>query len=77
MFAKGRFFTNNNSDNKAGFPRSDIPAMTGRERVLRALSYKKVDRVPVDLGGTVTSGAHVSVSQICDKHSVWISRVSR
>jgi len=35
--------------------------MTGRERVLKALSYKKLDRVPVDLGGTVTSGAHVSV----------------
>jgi hypothetical protein len=35
--------------------------MTGRERVLRALNYKKVDRVPVDLGGTLCSGAHVSV----------------
>jgi hypothetical protein len=29
--------------------------------VLKALNYKKVDRVPVDLGGTSTSGAHVSV----------------
>ncbi len=35
--------------------------MTGRERVLKALNYQQVDRVPVDLGGTVTSGAHVSV----------------
>lgn len=35
--------------------------MTGRQRVLAALNYKKVDRVPVDLGGTVTSGAHVSI----------------
>lgn len=35
--------------------------MTGRERVLKALSYEPVDRVPVDLGGTVTSGAQVSV----------------
>jgi len=59
---------NNNSDKKAGFrrkvscgPRSGVPATTGRERVLKALNYKKVDRVPVDLGGTVTSGAHVSV----------------
>lgn len=35
--------------------------MSGRERVLRALHYESVDRVPVDLGGTVTSGAQVSV----------------
>ncbi len=43
----------NNSDSKA--------VMTGRERVLKALNYEHVDRVPVDLGGTVTSGAQVSV----------------
>ena len=43
----------NNSDSKA--------VMTGRERVLKALNYEPVDRVPVDLGGTVTSGAQVSV----------------
>ncbi|MHC4508408.1 MAG: uroporphyrinogen decarboxylase family protein, partial [Planctomycetota bacterium] len=36
-------------------------AMTGRERVLRALNYQPVDRVPVDLGGTLGTGAHVSV----------------
>jgi len=36
-------------------------AMTGRERVLGALNYRKVDRVPVDLGGTMCSGAQVSV----------------
>ena len=35
--------------------------MTGRERVLKALAYEQVDRIPVDLGGTVTSGAQVSV----------------
>ncbi|MBN2312834.1 MAG: hypothetical protein JXM79_02825 [Sedimentisphaerales bacterium] len=35
--------------------------ISGRERVLRALRYEPVDRVPVDLGGTVTSGAQVSV----------------
>jgi hypothetical protein len=35
--------------------------MTGRERVLKALSYEPVDRVPVDLGGTLGTGAHVSV----------------
>ena len=35
--------------------------MTGRERVIKALNYEPVDRVPVDLGGTVTSGAQVSV----------------
>ena len=35
--------------------------MTGRERVFKALNYRKVDRVPVDLGGTLGTGAHVSV----------------
>jgi hypothetical protein len=44
---------NNNSNSKK--------TMTGRERVLKALNYEPVDRVPVDLGGTVTSGAQVSV----------------
>ena len=42
-----------NSDSKT--------VITGRERVLKALSYEPVDRIPVDLGGTVTSGAQVSV----------------
>ena len=37
------------------------PAMTSRQRVLKALSYQPVDRVPVDLGGTLGTGAHVSV----------------
>ncbi len=36
-------------------------SLTGRERVLRALNYQPTDRVPVDLGGTACSGAHVSV----------------
>ncbi len=35
--------------------------LSSRERVLRALRYEPVDRVPVDLGGTLGSGAHVSV----------------
>ncbi|MHC4699133.1 MAG: hypothetical protein ACYTFQ_01015, partial [Planctomycetota bacterium] len=35
--------------------------MTSRQRVLNALSYRQVDRVPVDLGGTLGTGAHVSV----------------
>ena len=34
---------------------------TGRERVLLALSHQPADRIPVDLGGTACSGAHVSV----------------
>jgi hypothetical protein len=42
-----------NSANKA--------ALTSRQRVLKTLNYQKVDRVPVDLGGTPCSGAHVSV----------------
>jgi len=35
--------------------------MTSRERVLNALDFRKVDRVPADLGGTHCSGAHVSI----------------
>ena len=35
--------------------------LTGRERVLRALNHQSADRVPVDLGGTPCSGAHVSI----------------
>ena len=42
-----------NSANKA--------ALTGRQRILKTLDYQPVDRVPVDLGGTPCSGAHVSV----------------
>jgi len=37
------------------------PSLTGRERVLGALNHRPTDRVPVDLGGTPCSGAHVSV----------------
>jgi hypothetical protein len=40
---------------------NQISKLTGRERALRALNYQQVDRVPVDLGGTPCSGAHVSV----------------
>lgn len=35
--------------------------MTPRKRVLATLNYEQVDRVPVDLGGTLGTGAHVSV----------------
>ncbi|MBM4028525.1 MAG: methyltransferase [Planctomycetes bacterium] len=35
--------------------------LTGRARVLCALNHQPADRVPVDLGGTPCSGAHVSV----------------
>ena len=37
------------------------PSLTSRERVLGALNHQPTDRVPVDLGGTPCSGAHVSV----------------
>ena len=37
------------------------PSLTGRRRVLGALNHEPTDRVPVDLGGTPCSGAHVSV----------------
>ena len=36
-------------------------SLTGRRRVLAALNHRPADRVPVDLGGTACSGAHVSV----------------
>lgn len=32
--------------------------MTGRERVLRAVSHEEPDRIPLDLGGTVDTGIH-------------------
>jgi len=35
--------------------------MTGRERILAALDFRAVDHDQVDLGGTMCSGAHVSV----------------
>jgi hypothetical protein len=35
--------------------------MSGRQRVLATLNHQPTDRVPVDLGGTPCSGAHVSV----------------
>jgi hypothetical protein len=35
--------------------------MKSRERVTAALNHRPADRVPVDLGGTPCSGAHVSV----------------
>jgi hypothetical protein len=34
--------------------------MNARERVLAALNYQEPDRVPLDLGGSATSGMHVS-----------------
>ncbi len=38
-----------------------VGSLTGRQRVVNALNYEPVDRVPVDLGGTYCSGAQVSV----------------
>ena len=35
--------------------------MTSRERVHLALSHQEADRIPLDLGGSPTSGMHVSV----------------
>jgi len=34
---------------------------TGRQRVLAAMNFEPVDRIPLDLGGTACSGAQVSV----------------
>ncbi len=36
-------------------------SLTGRRRIDAALNHEPVDRIPVDLGGTPCSGAHVSV----------------
>ena len=35
--------------------------LTPRERVIKALNFQEVDRIPVDLGGTSGTGAHVSI----------------
>lgn len=34
--------------------------MTSRERVNLALNHKEADRIPLDLGGSPTSGMHVT-----------------
>ena len=34
--------------------------MTSKERVLTTLSHKEPDRIPIDFGGTPTTGMHVS-----------------
>ena len=34
--------------------------MTSRERIIAALNHQEPDRVPVDLGGAVVTGIHVS-----------------
>ncbi len=35
--------------------------MNSRERILAAINHQETDRIPVDLGSTVTTGIHVSV----------------
>jgi hypothetical protein len=39
---------------------SSVSRLTSRERVERALSHQEADRVPLDLGGSLVSGMHVS-----------------
>jgi len=34
--------------------------MTSRERLKAALDHKQPDRIPIDFGGTATSGIHVA-----------------
>ncbi len=42
--------------------------MNSRERIIATLNHQPTDRLPIDFGGTVLSGAHVSViSQLRDK----------
>jgi uroporphyrinogen-III decarboxylase len=38
-----------------------MDCMNSRERIIAALNHQPADRVPVDFGGTVLTGAHVSV----------------
>ena len=40
-------------------PQLDL-SCASRERVLASLSHRQPDRVPIDFGGTVVSGLHVS-----------------
>ncbi len=42
--------------------------MTSRERVLKALNHKQPDRVPLDIGSTAVTGAHVSVVAALREH---------
>lgn len=48
-------------DSKTGPAWRGITMLSSRERVALALNHKEADRVPVDLGGSVVTGMHVSV----------------
>ena len=37
--------------------------LSHRERVIRTLSHEEPDRVPIDLGGTLSSGMHIAAYQ--------------
>jgi uroporphyrinogen decarboxylase len=57
-----------------------MATMTGRERVLRAIDHREVDRVPIDLGGTPNStmcaGAYASFARYLglEARPDWLSR---
>ncbi|MHC4221759.1 MAG: uroporphyrinogen decarboxylase family protein, partial [Planctomycetota bacterium] len=36
-------------------------SFSGRERIIKTLNHEPTDRLPIDLGGTFCSGAHVSI----------------
>lgn len=42
--------------------------MTSKERVVRALSHREPDRVPVDFGGTAVTGMHVAIVSALRDH---------
>ena len=42
--------------------------MTSKERILAALKHTQPDRVPVDFGGTATSGIHVTCVAALREH---------
>jgi hypothetical protein len=48
------------TDGSAGLPAEDGRGMSSRERVERALAHQEADRVPLDLGGSLITGMHVS-----------------
>ena len=42
--------------------------MNSRERINAALNHKTLDKLPVDFGGTPTSGIHVSMVHKLRQH---------
>jgi len=48
-----------------------MPALTSRERVLRTLNHERVDRVPIDLGGRISSMAEGIYTKLKDYFDIY------